>query len=52
MTMFVAASQVSPARTTYALRTAGDPLGYVKSVREIVREADSRVPVTDVARGI
>jgi ABC-type antimicrobial peptide transport system permease subunit len=33
---------------TYALRTAGDPLNYVKSVYEIVREADSRIPVTNV----
>jgi macrolide transport system ATP-binding/permease protein len=33
---------------TYALRTAGDPLTYVKTVREIVHQADARVPVTDV----
>jgi predicted permease len=49
MTVFVAASQISPERMTYALRTAGDPLRYVKSVHEIVREADSRIPVTNVA---
>src|ERR1700719_1754613 len=48
MTMFVAASQISPDRMTYALHTAGDPLRYVKSVHEIVREADSRIPVTNV----
>jgi len=30
MTMFVAASQISPDRMTYALHTAGDPLRYVK----------------------
>jgi len=48
MTMFVAASQISPDRITYALHTAGDPLRYVKSVHEIVREADSRIPVTNV----
>jgi macrolide transport system ATP-binding/permease protein len=48
MTMFVAATQISPDRMTYALRTAGDPLRYVKSVREIVWEADSRVAVTNV----
>ncbi|MDE3164332.1 MAG: ABC transporter permease [Acidobacteriota bacterium] len=48
MTMFVPASQISPDRMTYALRTAGDPLGYVQSVREIAREADSRIPVTNV----
>ena len=48
MTVFVAVSQFSPDRITYALRTAGDPLSYVKSVHEIVREADSRIPVTNV----
>ncbi len=49
MTVFVAASQSPPERATYALRTAGDPLGCVQSVHEIVREADSRIPVTNVA---
>ena len=48
MTVFVAASQFSPDLVTFALRTAGDPLRYVKSVHEIVREADSRIPVTKV----
>jgi predicted permease len=48
MAVFVAASQSSPDRMTYALRTAGDPLTYVSSVHEIVREADSRIPVTNV----
>ncbi|MDR3700784.1 MAG: ABC transporter permease [Candidatus Sulfopaludibacter sp.] len=48
MTVFVAVSQVSQDRVTYALRTAGDPLRYVQSVHEIVREADSRIPVTNV----
>jgi macrolide transport system ATP-binding/permease protein len=33
---------------TYALHTAGDPLGYIRSVHEVVREADSRLPVTNV----
>ena len=33
---------------TYELRTAGDPLAYVNSIREIVKRADSRVPVTNV----
>ena len=32
---------------TYALRTAGDPLRYLKTVREIVHQADSRVPLTN-----
>ncbi len=48
MTVFVAASQFSPDQVTYALRTAGDPLSYVKTVLELVRKADSRIPVTDV----
>jgi predicted permease len=48
MTVFVPVSQFSPDRMTYALRTAGDPLRFVQSVREIVREADSRIPVTNV----
>ena len=33
---------------TYVLRTTGDPLAYVKTIRNIVRQADARVPVTDV----
>jgi predicted permease len=48
LTVFVAASQMSPEGVTYALRTAGDPLGYVQSVHEIVQGVDSRVPVTNV----
>ena len=48
MTVFVAASQFPLDRATYALRTAGDPLRYVQSVHEIVRKADSRIPVTNV----
>jgi len=32
----------------YELRTAGDPLAYVNSIREIVNRADSRVPVMNV----
>ena len=48
MTVFVAVSQFSPDGMTYALRTVGDPLTYVRSVHEIVQEADSRLPVTNV----
>ena len=48
MIVFVAASQFSPDRVTYALRTAGDPLRFAQGVHEIVREADSRIPVTNV----
>jgi predicted permease len=32
----------------YAVRTAGDPLAYTKTVREIVHQADSRIPVMNV----
>ncbi|MBI4902649.1 MAG: ABC transporter permease [Acidobacteria bacterium] len=33
---------------TFALRTSGDPLQYVKTVRAIVHQADARVPVANV----
>jgi macrolide transport system ATP-binding/permease protein len=33
---------------TYALRTDGDPLRHVDTIRKIVNNADSRVPVTNV----
>jgi predicted permease len=49
MTVFVAVSQFPSDRVTYALRTAGDPLRYVRSVLDIAREADSRIPVTNEA---
>ena len=48
MTVFVPVSQVSSERVTYALRAAGDPLSYAQSVREIVSESDSRIPVMNV----
>ena len=35
-------------RVTYAMRTESDPLGYATAVRQIVHEADGRVPVTNV----
>jgi predicted permease len=37
-----------PNQMVYVLRTVGDPLRYVEPVREIVREADARVPVEEV----
>jgi predicted permease len=37
-----------PDQMVYALRTSGDPLRYVTSVREVVRQADARVPVSEV----
>lgn len=42
----VPAPQMGP--VTYALRTDGDPLRYAIAVRQIVRDADSRVPVTNL----
>jgi macrolide transport system ATP-binding/permease protein len=33
---------------TYALRTAGDPLEYVKTARDVVHQADSRIALTNV----
>lgn len=33
---------------TFALRTTGDPLRYANTMREIVHQADARVPVTNV----
>jgi macrolide transport system ATP-binding/permease protein len=35
-------------KMVYALRTAGDPLAQTSTVREIVRQADSRIPVMNV----
>ena len=32
----------------YQLRTAGNPLGYVNVVRDLVRQADPRLPLADV----
>jgi len=37
-----------PNEMVFALRTAGDPLRYVNSVREIVRQADARMPVSEI----
>jgi predicted permease len=34
---------------TFFLRTSGDPLKYAGAVREIVHEADARIPVTNLA---
>lgn len=48
MTVFVPVSQFAPDRVTYALRTTGDPLRFAPNVREIVRTADSRIPVMNL----
>ena len=49
--VYVPYAQVPPPQLremTYALRTDGDPLRYVAAVRQIVHEADGRVPVTNI----
>jgi predicted permease len=35
-------------QVTYALRTEGDPLRYAGAVRQVVREADARVPIINL----
>jgi predicted permease len=37
-----------PNEMVYALRTSGDPRLYVNAVRETVRQANARVPVSDI----
>jgi predicted permease len=47
--LYVSYTHVPPsalASMTFALRTVGEPMNHVAAVRQIVHEADSRVPVT------
>ena len=37
-----------PEEMMYALRTAGDPLSFVNSIREVVHQADARLPIASV----
>jgi macrolide transport system ATP-binding/permease protein len=49
--VYVPYAQIAPAQLrqmTYALRTDGDPLRYATAVRQVVHEADARVPVTNL----
>jgi macrolide transport system ATP-binding/permease protein len=49
--VYVPYAQVPPEsvrQMTYALRTDGDPLGLAAAVRQVVREADARVPVMNL----
>ena len=49
--VYLSYEQVPPSQVRqmiFALRTDGDPLHYVAAVKEIVRAADARVPVTNV----
>jgi predicted permease len=48
--LYVSYSQIPPSavqQMTFALRTDRDPLDYVAAVRQIVHDADSRIPVTN-----
>jgi macrolide transport system ATP-binding/permease protein len=40
---------VPVAEMTFFLRTAGDPLAYASTIREIVHKADARIPVTNLS---
>ena len=49
--VYVAYAQVPPAelqQMTYAMRMEGDPMRYVGTVRQVVHEADGRVPITNL----
>jgi macrolide transport system ATP-binding/permease protein len=49
--VYVPYAQVPPVslrKMTYALRTGGDPLSHAAVVRQVVRDADARVPVTEL----
>lgn len=45
---FSQSSYVEIGEMFYEVRAAGNPLGYVNAVREMVRKADARVPVSNV----
>ncbi len=44
-TMYVAYRQNGPGSMTFEVRTAGDPIGFVSTAREIVRSVDPDVPM-------
>ena len=49
--VYIPYNQGSPkvvGQMTYELRTSGKPLAYVNTVREIVHQADARVPLSNV----
>jgi macrolide transport system ATP-binding/permease protein len=39
---------ILPNEMTFTVRTTGDPLAYVNSVRQIVHQADSRLPLSQI----
>jgi len=48
-TMYVPYEQTRATGMTVELRTAGDPLTLVNSVREAVRQVDANLPVADIS---
>jgi macrolide transport system ATP-binding/permease protein len=38
----------APNAMVFVIRTTGDPLGYANTIREIVHQADTRLPVADI----
>jgi predicted permease len=38
----------APNAMVFVIRTAGDPLGFANTIREIVHQADPRLPVSDI----
>lgn len=47
-TVFFSFAQWPVENMTYEMRTAGNPLGCVQAVREILHRADRRIPMADV----
>jgi predicted permease len=39
---------ILPNEMTFTLRTAGDPLAYINSVRQVVHQADAHLPVSQI----
>jgi predicted permease len=48
-TLYVPNLQTRVFAPTFAVRTAGDPLAMVSAIRDVVRQIDPNVPVTDVS---
>jgi predicted permease len=48
-TMYVPHLQTRTLAPTFAVRTTGDPLAMVNAIRDVVRQVDANVPMTDVS---
>ena len=48
-TMYVPFAQTRMTGPTFAVRTAGEPMGAVGAIREAVRQLDPNLPITNVA---